>query len=129
MKLAACLLVPVENNLILTVSGKRGFTLPGGKFDEKDQSFKETACRECWEETRNYVRPSELELICTGLATRSAFVYVYRSAFRMMSEVQLGYSTEEGVAELHTESEILANCTYAPFMEYVFDLLHKRYPL
>lgn len=122
-------MVPVEKNLILTVSGKRGFTLPGGKFNEKDASYKETACRECWEETHNHIRPTELEFVCAGLATRSAFTYVYRASVRLITEIETGYTTDEGIAELHTESEIMANCLYAPFMEYVFDILHKRYPL
>ena len=100
----------------LHCSKGRGQILPGGKL-EKNETYKQCAARELFEETGMVAK--DLTAICSGLNTDLWYCHVY---FATVEKIITGHRTREGITRLATWNELFES-EFGGFYEWVHDHL------
>lgn len=119
-----CVGLVKSGNKVLAIKCKkgRGLILPGGKFESsKDNTFRECAAREVYEETGVVVNPIRGTLIHNGLACDGYFNYIFK--WDSPSDEGNMQETSEGVPVWINPRELLAdkNCIFLPDYDILFN--------
>jgi 8-oxo-dGTP pyrophosphatase MutT (NUDIX family) len=93
----------------------RGIILPGGKYEEDDQTFERTAERELYEET-GVVGVAD-KLVFHGMAPDGYYVYCF--TMKDVSYHDIKEETDEGLVLWSFPSSVLFN----PFYELLFECI------